>query len=201
MTGDIFRWIVSGFLAPQTTVRDLLGNANGYEVAAQLFVFGFLIEAISVVMFGVRPDQGSMIAGHISNLVASALALGLLVFLVFQLGRLSGGIGSLKDTVIGVSWYSMMNALLAPFVVMFLAEISKSMVPPADGVAAPGFPDIPTGMLMSVMFAGMTSIWLFANTIAAIHGFRNLWGVIGVIVGIPFALVVMVTMMAGGAGS
>ena len=44
----------------------------------------------------------------------------------------------------------------------------------------------------------MTIFWLLANTVTAIHRFENIWGVLGVIVGIPFALFMLVTMISGG---
>ena len=115
MIADVLRWVIGGFLAPQATVRRFLVDGNhGYEVAVQLFLLGFLIDAIVLVAFGASPEAGRHAVGYVGRLLVAVLQLALMVFLVFRLGRMSGGTGSFMDTVIGMAWWSLISALMLP---------------------------------------------------------------------------------------
>ena len=198
MVADVVRWFVGGFLAPQTTVRRLLDGNHGYEVAAQLVLLGFLIAAIFVHLLGLRGEIGSVIGWYFGSLIQHLFRVAALSLAAWHLGRISGGTGTLMQMILGISWHSMMIALLWPFVLPFAPEIQQFMLAASEqgGPVAP--PEISQAMRMSVSFAAITSLWLMANTIAAVHGFRNVLGVMGVIVGIPFALMMLLAMLSGG---
>lgn len=198
MIKDVLQWIVGGFLAPRTTVRRLIDGNHGYDVAAQLFLLGFLIEAMAFLALGLRGEISSVIGWYVGNLVELLLSLAVLALVAWQLGRLSGGTGTFVQMILGIAWYSMMIALLAPFVVPFLAEFEQFMLASREQESVAAVPEISQGMLLGASFAAVTSLWLMANAIAAVHGFQNVWGVIGVILGIPFALVMILTMISGG---
>ena len=199
MVAEYLRWIVGGFLAPQPTLRRLLSGGHGYDVAVQLFVLAFLIEAMSFTAFGIKAGTGSFIVGHLGNLVTSTIAFALLTFLVLRLGRLAGGTGLLPEAVLAMAWYSLMSSLLSPLVVSLMADLSQALRPAAANADEFVTPEISTSSLMAFVFAGITSIWLLANAVVAVHGFRNIWGVIGVIVGVPCILLFLATMLTGGA--
>lgn len=200
MIADFARWVVGGFTAPQLTVRRLLDGNNGYDVAVQIFLLGFLIEAMALVLVGGGPGRPTGIPALIGGLISSALQLAIMVFLVYRLGRLTGGKASLKDVVMGMAWWSMMSALVLPFLLIFLQDMLPIMTRMADGQDPVGLPMPSGGVLLGATFATLTILWLLANTVAAVHGFRNIWSVVGAIVGLPLALFVVVSMVSGGGG-
>lgn len=197
MIADVLRWVIGGFLAPQATVRRLVDGNHGYEVAAQLFLLGFLIDAIVLVAFGASPEASPAV-GYVGRLLMAVLQLALMVFLVFRLGRMSGGTGSFMDTVIGMAWWSLMSALMLPVLLPFWLDMTVIMDALAEGKDASGLPQPAAAATFGATIAIMTIFWLLANTVTAIHRFENIWGVLGVIVGIPFALFMLVTMISGG---
>lgn len=198
MIADVLRWVAGGFMAPQATVRRLVEGGHGYDVAAQLFVLGILVEGIALVAIGTGPGQPTGISMLVSGLIGSLLQFGAIVFVVFRVGRLFGGTGSLQDVVLGVAWWSVMGALLMPLLLFFWLEMLPFIAHVAEGRDPAGLPPPSSASLFGALFAMLSIVWLLANAIAAVHGFRNILGVLGAVLGVGFILVMILSLITGG---
>lgn len=198
MIADFARWVIGGFTAPQASVRRLVAADHGYDVAAQLFVLGVLIQAIALVLIADGPNSASGLPALIGNMIGGVLQFGVLVFLVLRLGRLCGGTGDLKAVVMGLAWWNVMSALLSPVLLIFMKDM-PALFPQSLGAAEQAALPAPSlGMLLGMMAASVTMLWLLAHAVAAVHGFRNVWVIVGAIVGLPIAMFAILSMVAGG---
>lgn len=198
MTGDFSRWVLQGFMAPRQTVRRFLDSGHGPDVAVLLLLLGYLIEAIFVLMLAPPVVGSSGMGAHVSGLITTAFVFVVISVLVFRLGKLAGGTGTFPQTILAVAWYMFMGSLLSPIMVPFFGELGRAaeaMDPASDSVGTLG---ISGGVQIMFLAAGMFSVWLFANSIAALHGFRSIWGVIGVLVGIPLIASFVIVTLTGG---
>lgn len=193
MTVGFLQWVLEGFTAPRATVRALLDAKHGPEVAGMLFALGYLVESVFVVLLG--PNGGAGMVAHVSGVITHAFVFAIISMLVYRLGRLAGGTGSFVETVLAVSWYMFMGSLMSPIIVLALGQAVVDSDALAGGATPP---QIDSGIQILVLLVGMISVWLFSNGVAALHGFKNIWGVVGVVVGFPVAAVLLVTLLTGG---
>lgn len=197
MIADFAKWVIGGFTAPQLTVRRLLDGGHGYDVAVQLFLLGFLIEAVALILVGGAGRPSGMPA-LIGGLMGGLLQFAVMVFLVYRLGRLVGGAGTLQEVVLGMAWWSMMGALVLPFLLVFLQDMLPIMTKMAEGQDPAGLPTPSGTVMLGATFASLTILWLLANAVAAVHGFQSIWRVLGAIIGLPLALFFVLSMVTGG---
>ena len=195
MTGSFASWIVQGYLAPQKSVRQLLDANHGWDVAALLMLLGYLIGAIAILIISPESASKGGLVGHIGGIISTAIQFMITTFLVLVLGKMAGGTGTLPQALLAMGWYTFVSSFLFPLVVKPMNQLALAM---SEATATGAPPEIDGGSLFLAMFAGMTSIWLFANAVAALHGFRSLWGVLGVVMGIPMAIAVLAVLGAGG---
>lgn len=193
MTVGFMQWVLGGFTSPRATVRALLDAKHGPEVAGMLFALGYLVESVFMVLL--NPAGGPGLVAHVSGLITHAFIFAIISLLVYRLGRLAGGTGNFADTVLAVSWYMFMGSLMSPIIVLALGQ---APVDPDALVGGATAPQIDSGIQILVLLVGMISVWLFANGVAALHGFKNIWGVVGAVVGFPVATILLVTLLTGG---
>ena len=194
---EFARSVAGSFLAPRLATRRLLDQGHGADVTILLFLLSFLITSIFLVAFGERPEAGSALGAHGGRLLSYGAQYVFLAFLIGKLGRLSGGTGTQPETFLALAWYLVVSSFLAPFFIRFLSSWNVAMEQmQADPPVDPN--DIQINGLALAMFATMYSLWLLANVVAELHRFQNIWGVIGVIIGVPvaFAMVAMSVMGA-----
>lgn len=193
--GDMAALIVTGYTAPQQSARRLIESGLGVNVGATMVVLGYLITAILMHVLGHgAPDDGPF-GYHMMNLVFQLGYFFFVSLLVFWFGRMSGGTGTREQTHLVVGWHALVTSFLTPLTIGFMTEMTKMQT--AEGAVQP---TIGGGVMILAIIGVAVNFWLLANYIAALHAFRNVWGVLGVLVGIPIAFGVMaVTLMTGAA--
>jgi hypothetical protein len=143
-----------------------------------------LAEITAMVSAGVAAESvlgifGSPIAMGLLQLAVLLLTIGA----IYSVGRALGGTGSLEETAVLISWLQFIMVCIqvvqtAAFVVM----------PPLGGMI---------GVAALILF-----LWVLTNFVAALHGFRSLWQVFGMIVvstfTIAFVLTLVLTMLGVG---
>lgn len=196
MIGDFVLAILEGYLAPRNSVRKLLARGHGLLEGLLLTLLGFLIsQAFLVAMPGAVTERGSVIGWHVSALIYSAAVFFILSGMIYWFGRISGGTGTRQQTYVVVGWHNLVTSFLAP-----LFALAIPYMPKVDEATGQFVPTEESGgtALMLAMVAFVTWFWLLAQYICALHGFRNIWGVMGVMFGLPVAISMFLMMLFGG---
>ena len=192
--GDLAALIVAGYAAPAQSARRMIATGLGMPIGALMVVLGYLITAILLKLMGHGGESEGFLSLHIMNLL---LQLGYFFFismLVFWFGRMSGGTGTREQTHLVIGWHALVTSFMAPLTAGFMEQMNAAQT--AETAVAPAI----GGGTMMLAIAGVgLNFWLLANYIAALHGFRNVWGVLGVLVGIPIALGMLAIMAMSGA--
>lgn len=186
MTGRMLPWLVEGYTAPRRSVRRLLDGGNGIETALGLLALAYLVQAILAILF---VSAGIGIVGHFVAIFQQVVMFFLLSALIYWLGRIAGGKGTLSGAQLVVAWHAIVTSLISPLAigvssVAFRAEAEESAgLPPGAGFLA--------------FFYVAISFWLMANYIAELHGFRSNWGVLGAIIGMTLAVAILIASLVG----
>ncbi|MGF1553452.1 MAG: YIP1 family protein [Paracoccaceae bacterium] len=182
--------MIEGLFAPRRSARRVLAAGWGLDVAVLLAVLAYALQAILAILVpGARPEtaEGSLPLGaHLINLLRQLAVVGVEGFAVWGLGRLFGGTGSREGALILVAWHAFVTTLLAPFFLFGQASLREG-----DEEA------LPLLLLVALALALAQSIWVLAAYATELHGFRNPWGVVGVMVAVMMLLsTIVVSLLA-----
>ena len=186
MTGDVARAVVEGYTAPRASVRRLLDGGHGIEVALGLLALGYLVQAMLTIVF---LPAGLGIFGHMLAIVQQLVTFFLLSALVYGIGRLAGGTGTMEGAQLVVAWHALVTSLLSPLAIGVSTAAFRSGEEGAGG--------IPPGMGVLALVYVAISLWLMANYVAELHGFRSTWGVLGAIVGVSVVFALLLGVIVG----
>ncbi|MEM7210369.1 MAG: YIP1 family protein [Pseudomonadota bacterium] len=187
-------FMARGYLAQRATVRGLLDEGHGFKVAMLFIALGYLLEAILVKLLVSSSATADvpLISFHLLNGIATVCGFLILSGLVFWAGRAMGGVATLAQSQLAVSWFMLTSSLLTPFAMASLPDQLRN--PPQD-------PNIPldlsdTNPFPMFLVAGAV-LWLLSSTVAEVHGFSSVWKVAGVILAIPIGIILLLSMLGG----
>lgn len=194
MTDTLPARIVEGFAAPRVSARRTLEDGISLNSAVLMVVFGYVVTAIAQLILApdVARPEGNVFAHHIMNVMLQIGVFFLIAGMAFGLGRISGGTGTLPEAQALIGWHSLVTSMLAPLSVYAAAEIFGSvakMQQASEGAPIdPASIEISGGSMLLGFVVAALWLWLLANYVAELHGFKNVWGVLGVICGLPIAI-------------
>lgn len=187
-TIDLARDMVEGLFAPRRSARRVLGAGWGLDVAVLLAVLAYVVQAIvAILMPGARTGlegEGLPVAFHLINLLVQLAVVGVVGLAVWGLGRAFGGEGSREGALLLVAWHAFVTTLLAP---LFLLGQSAAR---EDAEAMSPF------ALVLFAVAVAQYLWVLAAYATELHGFRNPWGVVGVMVAVMMLFSTVVISLA-----
>lgn len=187
MIRQLLLLMAEGLYRPRISAERILSANYGVDVGVMFLVLAYLIQAIlQIVLPGARdlPDGVDRIpiAVHLLNILLQAALVGMLSMLIYGGGRAFGGTGTKRQAFMIVSWHTLVTTLLAPIFLIGVAHIVSG--------------EVPSTLLFLMAAAGMLWLWVLAVYMAALHGFRNAWGTMGVMFAVVFLLSsVFVNMM------
>ena len=173
MLQELVKTVIDSFVAPRAAARRVIDNVQDFQGVAIIFGLGFTLSAMILIVktaIGSNASVNIDAAGGVlpfifSNLIFSAVIFGFLCVVVFGIGRLFGGAGSLRDVSAAMAWHNLI-------VVVFLPFLSVSALTSQEGASA-----VPVIIMLFIM-------WLLANFAAEAHRFASVWKVAAVIVGL-----------------
>ena len=186
MIADIFRAFVSAYLAPQQSAAQILSSRAGFFDALLMAVLGYLLTMIILMVTpGVTlPPAPGLLDRHILGLIYAFIGFFIYSGLISFFGRVSGATGTREQSQVIVAWHSIVTAPLSVPVQMMIAGFNVEER--GDDVPLIETPDAGTIILGAA--AILVSFWILANYIYVLHRFRNFWGVVAVVVGLPIGL-------------
>lgn len=201
MIAEFTSRVVEGFLAPRASARRLLDGGHGWDTAILLFLLGYVLTAIFASLFAPAIPEQTLIGRHVSGLFMAALMVAIVSSAAWQFGRISGGKASFQDMVMVMSWQQVITSFLTPFLFQFSSAMSEGMRVVEDQMNAGAQPELPplgAGVMLGGVAAIVLSLWLLASYIAEAHQFKGTLGVLGVIIGLPFVLAMIIVLGMGG---
>ena len=175
--------LLEAFLQPRRSARRMQAAVVDWPNALLLALLALSLHVLLTVavqyLLGAGPvsptSLESLAPGAAPELAAESSGSGLppfgpLVFLaviiglVFVIGRMFGGEAGLRDVVAVLSWYGVATAILIPVEVVWIHQL----------VTAGGSPLLLAFGVGLELFA----MWILANFIAAVHGFRSAFRVL-----------------------
>ena len=192
MIADFFRWIAQGYLAPRASVRRLLDGGYGIETIIGLLLLGYLISSILMLLVPADiPQTGNVIARHTAGLFSMAVQFSLFGALIYWVGRMFGGVGTLPETYLVLAWYVLVTSFLVPLPMSLLAMVQPIEGP--DGTLVAPTEPVVGNIVILAMVAIALCFWLLVRYVAELHGFKNTWGVLGVFFGASFVFGILMS--------
>lgn len=175
--------LIQGYTAPRLSARQILGLGAGVELALMMVALAYIVQAIFSILL---LPGGFGIAGHMLAIMQQIIIFFLLSGLVYGIGRMAGGTGTLLGSQLIVAWHALVTSIISPL---------------AIGISTATFEAQETGELPSaVLLLGVVyvaiSFWLMANYVAELHGFRSAASVLGAIIGLTFAFAILLAVIA-----
>jgi Yip1 domain len=186
VTGELVSAVAEGYVAPRRSMRRLLDGGHGIEAALVMLALAYLVQAILTVLF---ISSGIGVGGHLLAIIQQVVMFFLLAALVYGIGRLAGGTGTMEGAQVVVGWHSLVVSVISPLAIGVSSVAFRSGTEEGAGMPAG------LGILAFVYVA--ISFWLMANFIAELHGFRSTWSVLGAIVGLTFACAILLASIIG----
>ncbi|MEM1345120.1 MAG: YIP1 family protein [Pseudomonadota bacterium] len=182
--------ILEGLRAPRRSTERVLSTDPGLEATLGLVLVAYLVQAlVSVALANPRgAGEVGIVPWHISGLFTHALLFLLLSGLVFGVGRLFGGTGTLDRSITAVAWYSYVTSWLSPLGVVAFLGLGE------EGNA--------WELLSLVLLIGVAGIGVvvFAGAVAAVHGFRSVRMVLATTLGLALGASVLISLVVSPPG-
>lgn len=191
MTGvldELARFALFTLRSPRDAARALLGM--GLPASAAWMALA-LVCVLSAMLFHLslgllttaeQAELAGLLGNPLGTVVMSALALSILVFGSFLIGRAFGGRGQLDQAVLLIAW------LQAIFLMLQLVQVIFMMI-------------LPVVAELIGTFGLALFLWLLTPFVAELHGFQSVWkvlfGIIGSVFAIAFALSILIVLVAG----
>lgn len=165
---------------PRRAFRQVLSVGGGYAtafsalalVAAMSAILSSLLARISAPLG--NPEMDAMLAQPIRLAMMQLLGMALVAAVVTAVGRLFGGKGRLDQAILAVAWFEFVLILLQMALVLVI-------------LALPGLGGV---LVMAVV---LFVLWLLANAIAELHGFRSVLATLSALVGFILLIAVALT--------
>lgn len=177
--------VVHSFKAPRAAARQIIERVNGPEEVTIVFVLAFCLQAFIMVLLALISGdfEGGAISSVLGSLLVNIVTFVLLVGIVFGVGRLFGGQGTLLEVAAVIAWHSLITVIFAPF-----------MTPVASAETTGGASFHPIVFIIMVVV-----FWLLVNFITEVHRFESVWQVTGVTLGVLMAIGLVLSILIFGA--
>ncbi len=183
MLQELVKSVIDSFVAPRAAARRVMDNVTDFQGVAVIFGLCFTLSAIVHI---VKTLFDSDLATHVQNeggalsvvlnlFLSTAVTFAFLSVVVFGVGRLFGGVGSLLNVSAVIAWHSLITVVFLPFV-------SLSALTSGNGAA------------LGQVFIGLFTLWLFVNFTAEAHQFKSVWKVAAVTFGLLFIPAFLMTL-------
>lgn len=179
MNGPLVDSIMKTVLEPRAGARIVLGWQLNWNAILLISLIAVVIALLQLSIVGISADETSQNAGIAMPTTVSLNSVIYIlgqfvgsVLVIFFIGRLFGGKGSLQDTAMVVGWTGFVQGAL------ILVPTILTLVQPAMG-----------GLLLLIVL--VWSIWIVFCFIAEMHGFASVWKVCGVSFGLALLLAVV----------
>ena len=186
MIGSVLAHIAEGLIRPRVSIERLLAARPTTADAVLMVVAAYALQRIVDIVLA----PGARTVGLLEHLVSLMLAVGLtfvMGFLIHRIGQAFGGEATAEQSLVTAAWHTLVMALLWPVVALGVGEIDLTA----------GEEEVPTIAFLALAFYFAQWVWLLARYAAAIHGFRNEWGVVGVILGVSVLISTLMLAVAG----
>lgn len=170
-------------------MRRLLDGGHGLQAALMMVALAYIVQAILTILF---ISSGIGIGGHLLAVVQQVVMFLLLSALIYGVGRLAGGTGTMEGAQLTVGWHSLAVSVISP---LAIGVSSVAFRPEAEAADAGG--GVPAGLGFLAFVYVSISFWLMANYVAELHGFRSTWSVLATIVGLTFAAAILLASIIG----
>ncbi len=183
MLQELLKSVIDSFVAPRAAARRIMDNVTDFQGVAVIFGLSFTLSAIVLLVkatFGAEAAAdieraGGALSAVSSMLIYSAVAFAFVCGVVFGVGRLFGGVGTLLNVAAVIAWHSLITVVFSPF-------MSVSSLTSESGAAL-----IPIFIMFFVA-------WLLINFTAEVHQFKSVWKVAAVMVGLLFIPAFLMTL-------
>ncbi len=179
--GYLFGMALQTVPEPRKVARDVfavqLPRTALWQMLALMLVCMTFLGVIRSILFPVDPEfADALLAKPLVVGAVQAAASVITVFLIYYIGRMTGGTGSFPQAIKTVVWMQFVLLILELGSVFFL-------------VIAPGF------ALLTGLFAVFMSFWILSHFIAEMHGFASPLSVFFGIVMTAISLSVLLSML------
>lgn len=179
--------IAEGLVRPRESLERLLGQRPTVADAGLMVVAAYAVQRIAVILLAPEAEG----AGLFVHLVSLSLAIAftfVVGFLIYRIGRAFGGKATLEQSLVTAGWHALVMSLLSPLVVLGMA--GADLGARAEAVSPATF--------LSLALYLAAGVWLLSRFTATVHGFRNEWAVVGVILAVSLLLSSLMMALAGG---
>lgn len=182
MLQELVKSVIDSFVAPRVAARRVMDTVQDFQGVAVIFGLSFTLSAIILILkasFSAEAAAdieraGGAISATLSWFIQSAVALAFFSAVVFGVGRLFGGVGTLLNVAAVIAWHSLITVVFSPFV-------SLSALTSGNSAA------------LGQVFIGLFTLWLFVNFTAEAHRFKSVWKVAAITFGLMFIPVLLMT--------
>lgn len=182
MLQELVKSVIDSFVAPRAAARRVIDNVQDFQGVAVIFGLSFTLSAIVLLLkasVGAETadfaEMGGALPFIISNLIFSAVAFAFMCGVVYGVGRLFGGVGTLLNVAAAMAWHSLITVVFSPFLSL------TSLTAEGGGSALP-------------IFIMLFIAWLLVNFAAEAHQFKSVWKVAAVMVGLLFIPAFLMTL-------
>lgn len=173
--------VAEGFIAPRRALRRLLDEGpHGAQTLVLFLLLAYVVQELFILLTlpGARPDGTDPLNWHVERVIFGFIEFGVTTGLVFGVGRLFGGSGTLPDAAATIAWFSLLTSFLVP-------------------LTAPALPGLfggeLTGPAALLLLAGVGLFcWALAGCIAELHSFRSTGSVLMAM----FGMIALMTLIA-----
>jgi len=168
--------IAEGFVRPRSSVRRVIDAGQGIDTVVAMVLMAYLVQAIAAVaMPGGRPETSqSALLWHVVNLFSHFLVFFAVAGLAYWIGRAFGGSGRMDQTLVAIGWHWLVTSFLAPLALIGWAEVMAGE-PSAFGP-------------LLLIATSVIFLWILSAFLAELHGFRSIWAVLGVTLGLMLVM-------------
>lgn len=167
--------------APRQAFRRVLDSGGGYGLALPaLGLVAVLSAVLSALLSRISaplgdPAMDAMLAQPIRLALMQLAGMALVAVAVTGIGRMFGGRGRLDQAILVVAWFEFV------LIALQLALILIMLALPALG-----------GVLLVAV--ALLVLWLFANAVAELHGFKSAFATLSVVLGVVLLIAVALTL-------
>lgn len=183
MIQELLKSVVDSFVAPRAAARRVIDNVTDFQGVAVIFGLSFTLSAIVLLLktsfdadAAAEIDRaGGAITAVVSTLIYSGVAFAFVCGVVYGVGRLFGGVGSVLNVAAVIAWHSLITVVFSPFlsIASLTSESGSALVP---------------------MFIMLFVAWLLVNFTAEAHGFKSVWKVAAAMFGLLFIPAFLMTL-------
>ena len=193
--------LAEAYLQPRYSAKRILTLVQDWRTTVLLFLLALAAQTLLALLttatlgFGQLPaTAGEDIRPGSSSPLQMAVLIAVMVGAAYGFGRLFGGHGSLRAVVAVLGWYGLITAILVPVEIVWFHQLRVQSGAMMVGEMTGGGPPAPGGSLLLVFGVGLElfALWILANFIAEVHGFRSaalvLLGILGTVFLFGFGL-------------